>query len=498
MDGRNIGLQYGKGEHREQIKDVSKKDLKNIYGCYSDSPKKGDKWNAILKVSWVADGEKEGNPKIGGAEYQWKVTINEIYAGPDKNEEDYKYGKNLKDDEGKKVNFDDINSTGEDLKNVADAAGGIINTVGETVTDIVDKAVDLKDGVTAVTDWVGNFMQNPYGTIVGTLMDFFIAVGDVVQWISNSIQTDEANTVNYKYDELKKDKSKNIYTNVAKSSENKETNAIVEINIEKDKNSNKVDDYTKETKIPVIVGDLYNIAVGHLNFLDANFLTGKQTVKSDGSLVHEENSAWVKIRDVISGLIRICIYVTSAILIIFLIANGIKIVSKSLDNPSSMAQYKKNLEKFKTALGMLIGSIIIMALCIFGSKGLCSMISTDTYELPIRVNVEDTYSFSTTAIGYVRYMAGIEDVDQWLQKVFCTIFYLVLEICNVLVVFIMILRVILLWGLSVIGPLTAIAYIFNIQSFVSFGNWAKSYIFMSSIQFVMVVIYYMILVVVAF
>ena len=242
-----------------------------------------------------------------------------------------------------------------------------------------------------------------------------------------------------------------------------------------------------------MVGDLYNIAVGHLDFLDADFLTGSTSTRPDGSLKHEEGSAWITLRDFAATIIHICIYMASAFLIISLIWFGIKILKTSLDNPKARAEYKEGLERFEKSLLMLIGSIVIMALCIFGTKAFYSSIEDDNYELPIRVNVEDTYSFSTTAAGYLRYMSLTDDVNEWLQKAVCTMTYLLLAIVNLAAVIIMMVRVLVLWILSMAGPIIAAMNVFKKENTMGFGTWAELYVAVSLIQVVIAFIYKLIL-----
>ena len=142
---------------------------------------------------------------------------------------------------------------------------------------------------------------------------------------------------------------------------------------------------------------------------------------------------------------------------------------------------------------MLIGSIVIMSLCIFGTKAFYSSIEEESYELPIRVNVEDTYSFSTTAAGYVRYMSLTDDVNEWLQKVVCTMVYLLLAIINLVMILLMMARVLILWILSMAGPIIAAMSVFKKSDTMKFGTWAEMYVLVSFIQVIIAFIYKLIL-----
>lgn len=74
------------------------------------------------------------------------------------------------------------------------------------------------------------------------------------------------------------------------------------IDIEKEDDDDKR--FAEDTKIPVMTGDLYNVAVGHIDFLDVNFLTGNKD--------HDEGSPWMILRNFAAGLIHISIYIASA------------------------------------------------------------------------------------------------------------------------------------------------------------------------------------------
>ena len=136
-----------------------------------------------------------------------------------------------------------------------------------------------------------------------------------------------------------------------------------------------------------------------------------------------------------------------------------------------------------------------MGMCIFGSNALFnSLESRETRELPIRVNVETAeYSFSTTAAGYARYMAGIEDVDEWVEKGLHTLTFIVLAWVNLILIIFMIVRMFALWILSMLGPITAALHILNIEFGMSFRRWAGLYISLSFVQVFLSIIYTIIL-----
>lgn len=232
-----------------------------------------------------------------------------------------------------------------------------------------------------------------------------------------------------------------------------------------------------------------------MDFLDINFLSGNKSKKANGKgLRHSQSSIWNNFSDFAGAIIRISIYIASAILLMSLIWYGINIVRHTLDNPRGRADAIAGLARLRNALGILIGTILFMAVCIFGSKAFCDAIkSEDSYELPIRVNVEDTYSFSTTPTGYIRYMSLTTDLEEPLQKFIYTFIYIILAIVNLLAILLMIARMFILWGLSIIGPIIAVFYVFGRQGPMSFRTWIRLYAIFSMIQVAITIIYTVIL-----
>ena len=114
-------------------------------------------------------------------------------------------------------------------------------------------------------------------------------------------------------------------------------------------------------------------------------------------------------------------------------------------------------------------------------------------ELPIRVNVEDTYSFSTTLTGYVGYLASTTNVDSFFPKFIWTLSYLFLTILNLIFVFAMIARIILLWALAIVGPLISALYVFDEGKVKYFKTWMKVYVSVAMLQVVLCLVYKLIL-----
>ena len=352
------------------------------------------------------------------------------------------------------------------------------------------------------------FIKHPIGKPIKEFMNFLgETVGDNVQRIANLFQTvpeftSSDDEILYSYSDLEKDVktskdaknddkglgNRNKYTNVGKDSNN--SKSTITVDVKKDKNENGEDDFTASTEIPFVVGDLYNIANGKIDFFDVNFLTGNQTKKSDGTLKHAKDSTWSKIRNIAAIFIHISIYVSAAMIILSLVWYGIQFMRHSFDDPNVEKESREGLRRFGKAILMLLGTVIIMALCTFGTNEVFNLLGTnDGDELPIRVNVEDTYSFSTTPTGYIRYMSLTEDIEEPLQKFIYTLIYIILALVNLVVMGLMFARMIILCLLSIIGPIIAVIYVFNANEAKRYRSWVITYIFTISIQIFITIMY---------
>lgn len=320
-----------------------------------------------------------------------------------------------------------------------------------------------------------------------------MTLGDFPQFVINMVQTDADGTLSnwqlmYTKEELTadgEDGSVNKYTQISNYTEGQGKEWQEVIDVKKEDSSDER--FDTETEIPVIVTDMYSMAVGHIDFLDVNFLT------TNGK--HKPDSKWLNLRNIAVLFIHISLYLASAILAITLVINGIQIVLSNFSNPGEEAEHKERLEKFGTSVAMLVGTVVIMSLCIYSSGAFFDQIEkTESVELPIRVNVEAAgYSFSTTPTGYVRYMAGIKDVNEYFEKGIFVVVYIVLVWVNVVITAIMFIRMIGLLGLSIAGPITAVFSIFNIEGPVNFNRWVSLYVRLSFIQVLLAITYKIIL-----
>ncbi len=361
-----------------------------------------------------------------------------------------------------------------------------LTTFGKNANDVIDKTVR---GYESLKEIVKNFQHNPVGTILSLVIDLIRALGDGIQWLANLIQSPVKHFfVEYSRDTLETEGEKgdlNQYTRVSyyKKGDAKDWQKVIDI----EKTDDQDNRFDEDTKIPVMIGDIYNVAVGHIDVFDINFLKV--------SKANKKNTAWMVLRNFVANLIHISFYIACATLLVNLILGGITIVKSSFDNPEQQAEAKRRIDSLGTSVATLIGTVVIMALSIYGSNQIFSGLdNTKNVELPIRVNVEGAgYSFSTTAAGYFKYMSHFNDVDEWIEKGFYTLGYIVLALLNLLMIVVMLLRMLALWILAIAGPLIAVLSVWNLDSKNLFRTWVKLYVGLSMIPVAISIIYLLLL-----
>ena len=352
--------------------------------------------------------------------------------------------------------------------------------------DIVGSAKKIGEIVKLLT-------EKPIETIVSGVCWLIRALADGIQMLANLIQTVPEGTVGpitYSYDDLYKDGVRNTYTQVKKSTSSGTGKYVITINKNKDGKEFEYDDGSY-AEIPVIQADLYNMAIGNINAIDINFLVPNSS--------HKEKSAWRTLRNFATTIIRIVIFLAAASLITSLIWNGLHLVGGSL-TPESRRNYMEGLQKFATSLLMLVGTVIIMAIGIYASQMFFDKVKIEEEgkagELPIRVNVEETgYSFSTNATGYVRYIAGIENVDLYDKRMLYTLAYFFLALINLAAIGLMLVRMVVMLVLSIMGPIIAALHVWNQEGRVkvTYRDWVNWYLSWASIQVIFAVTYRLIL-----
>ena len=361
----------------------------------------------------------------------------------------------------------------------------------------------LKDGTDFVkVDTIGEAIKKSIGKVLGKLFMMLLdlyrgTIGDGPQMILNSLQTSNYAkgfqkikpwAIAYESKDILEDKNKNSYVNFSEDGSNEGADNQIPKNEEADENG-----FDKETEVPIIPVDVYSIVTGQIKEFDVNFFK-KQS--------EEELSEWLKIRNnFTTTLLHIIIYVSSALLLGLLVWNGISIAFKSL-TPGEKEKKVGMMNEFVVSVLMLVGSVVVMNLCIYFSDSIVKSIKVaDTNEPPIRVILNDDdekiYSFSTNITGYARYMSQITKVEQISQKFTYTLFYVALVWVNIITVICLFIRSFVLIVLSFMGPILAVLHSIQRESVLkmTFQDWVIQYLGWTSIIVFLALIYKIMLIV---
>ena len=185
-------------------------------------------------------------------------------------------------------------------------------------------------------------------------------------------------------------------------------------------------------------------------------------------------------------------YLAAGTLLASLIYHGIHIVRGAIDNPRAQAEHREGLNRFITSLLMLVGTIIIMAICLNASSMFFDIVKMKdssgqiSNELPIRVNVKNVYSFSTNFTGYVRFMSEINNGEAISAKAMYAFTFIVLAWINFIAVLVMFVRVLLMFLLGIAGPIIAALHAWNLEghSPINFRTWVQWYVCLASVQII--------------
>ena len=460
-----IYINTASGKKLQIGKDINEQEAKNTYGL-------PDNVNPYTSPTW------EGN------------IVLEMRAGTGSSTEGWKYEVHV-------VKID----TQNDLADIKIDESNFGDQAIEEQEKKEDEVENTLNNLKSLWDFVQAFTHNPVGAIVNLFCDAIInLIGDICQTLANFFQTGfvVGNTVGetikpkpipvFTYDYLKANQGYNQYTNVSTEEPKGEYDGTNRIKI-----ANEGYGFTQATKIPVAIVDFESLAKNKVSNLDANFLI------EDKNQTH--SVLWRTIRNAVAVIIRIIIFLAMAILLTMLIINALAIASSAI-TPIERSERIGGIHDFAKAILMLVGSVVIMAIGIYSNLMIFNIADNSkntnkiqTNELPIRVYVEEAgYSFSTTTTGYIRYMASIDNVDMFGEKAVYSISYLGMAALNLFLAVIMFARMIIIFGLAILGPLIVIQYALQRMVQVkiipiNYQTWAIWFILISAFQALMAIGY---------
>lgn len=427
-----------------------------------------------------------------------------------------KYGLNLKNTSNKIVDSDDYNESIEiksgnsEQQNFEDSKqsekSNVLMIGGVEEHYNAGKIKFIKNAFNFAT----NFASNPAGTVFTVIFDGFVRVIDFIQMAANffetlGLETASDYTVVYGYQYLSDDGNesssvhtdpgaghRNMYTEVeAGYTENYKSDWQTEepINIDIETTTSDEDKYgfSSDSLIPVIPVDMYTIASGKIELFDPNFLV------VDTSLHTDESSIWFIIRKIATLAIRGLIFLVAGLLVSGLIRNAVHLVWGTV-TPNEKKDLIAGINTFLTSLLLLVGTVVIIALGIYVNKMLISYnnIDQEHTELPIRVNVKEVgYSFSTTRTGFIRYMAQIQNVNLFGEKIAYTLIYLALALLNLGLAILFLIRAIFIMIASVYGIIIVGAKAIGKENALSmdYMHWLVWFLGLTSCQTILILAY---------
>lgn len=429
---------------------LSLNDLKNKLGYLeSNSPQVGTSWDVQMLaqpglINFITRADTDERP--------YMITASELYSG-----------ENAPDDilsGAQPISFD---TEDHEFKETEIIAGAIKDKLGEL-----------------------------FGKVLLWVMDkLLVAIPDALQIGINTvskIDTIEAPTANAEpeeltasYETIQADSKKNERAQVTTGDQNKgDPNKQTIVNVDA-----KDVKFSEETEIPIIPLDMYNIIYGKIDFLDVNFFNVDKTK-------HQEGSKWMYIRKIFAGALHIMLYLCSGFLIAVLIIHGIAIVKGTMI-PEKKKEHIDGLRHFALALIMLVCSVLIMNLCIYGINFFTSYFGNETGgDAFIRVNIagDTNYSFSANLTEFARFMTQINTVKKIGEKLMYIFIYGLLVLSNIATLLTMLIRSAMIVILSIQGPIVATAYSLDKKVFnMSYSEWVKKYLKWTSVQFILMILY---------
>ena len=286
-----------------------------------------------------------------------------------------------------------------------------------------------------------------------------LPLGDTIQktldQACTNIDEDEANVLLYSRQEF--ESLNNYFHNdiqVDKADSTKKTNTFAKedvSNTKENKSGVSEEIFNAGTSIPAIPIDAYTMTASNPRLFNIDFLgVSEKENKNFGDLY----------RNFINTLSHIILYVCAALLIIMLIWRSILLVTSIYGgNTETAKNSKKIIDNYFTAVLILVGvylfSTLMVNLYTLANKLITNGVTT---YFPIRYNVKDVYSFNTNIISAVRYntlSTNILDEYMW------SLVYLGCAFINLFWFVFMFFRMIIVGGLIVIAPVTAVTTMTN-------------------------------------
>ncbi len=323
----------------------------------------------------------------------------------------------------------------------------------------------------------------------------FKLLGDVIQLTIGNLAVGEKDAeVTYTSSAIRADEDLQKEIQVSDAGESTQSNTQKTIDI-----SNTIDNekgesetvFSSSTEIPVIPVDFYSASIDKFQMLDIDFFD----TSNDNS-----NKFWEVVADTVSFISHSVMYISAALLLTMLILRSILLVKSSLgDDPGGAARSRKIIDNWVKSIILISGVYIIMTLMMYFYQNILTIVlnENDSNYL-IRANVENVYSFNTNQIGYFRYMTLQTNSISAFKY---SILYFLQALINGIWFLFMLARMLIIGGLIIVAPLTAVMTMFekipkkgfSLTNILQFKNWLTTYLLWLWIPIVVVMIYRIVL-----
>ncbi len=224
------------------------------------------------------------------------------------------------------------------------------------------------------------------------------------------------------------------------------------------------------TSVPIIPSDLFVLSRTKINICDIDFFSKDNT---------NSNKLFGLVRSVVKNGSKIMMYFTAALILTILIFRSIMLVIATYSQrPEKAKNARKKINALLKYVLLLVFIYFIIIFILYLYKEVLSMVSLgeDVY-YPLRLVVNEGFSFNTTIVGAVRTLTL---TSNGLYKLLYSLFYCVIAIISMIWFVIMIIRMFAIALFIVLAPLTVI-YTSNVESegeakgVFHFANWFKIY-----------------------
>lgn len=339
--------------------------------------------------------------------------------------------------------------------------------------------------------------------IAGVFNTVFTYIGDFFQILQNELGTtlseEDALKTTYKKSEIEthdyfKDEidvgSANQSDFKKKSNNNTTKNVLATVTV-----SDQIDNrsgiketvFSSSTEIPGLPIDAYSASIGKVKFFDINFFD-KNYDNGD------EN--WKFIRQVVSSISHIVLYLSAVLLLTMIIIRGILLVAATMnENPVGAKEAKEIMDNVFKAVIIMASSYFIMTFFEYLYEQLLQLIvSKNTSRYLIRMVVDNVYSFNTNVIGYFKYMSLMPN---YIAAVKYTFAYALMSFINFAWFIFMAIRMFIVAIMVMIVPLTAVYEIsgrtrrngFHLDNFLKWETFMGLYLRIVFVPLVLVCSY---------